>query len=93
MKGDVDSMSSSIEDDPGSQAYHIMFTREQHRRLRLVCTTLGVPMAPYIRDLISRDVDRRFVKLGLDRVPIPRRTERKPGRIGRPPAGKPRAAS
>jgi hypothetical protein len=72
-------MSSTLEGESGFQAYHILLTREQHRRLRLVCTTLAVPMSEFLRRLISRDVDRRFFKLGLDRVPIPQRAERKPG--------------
>jgi hypothetical protein len=74
-------MDSSLDDDPGLQGYHILLTREQHRRLRLVCTTLGVPMSEFIRRRLARDVDKQFFKLGLDSVPIPRRTGRKPGRI------------
>lgn len=74
-------MDSSLEDKTGFQAYHILLTREQHRRLRLVCTTLAVPMSDFIRRLIARDVDRRFFKMGLDRVPVPQRTGRRPGRI------------
>lgn len=76
-------MNRPLDDESGFQAYHILFTREQHRRLRLVCTTLKVPMSEFLRRLISRDVDRRFVKLGLDRVPIPRLSDRKPGRARR----------
>jgi hypothetical protein len=74
-------MNQSLEDESGFQAYHILLTREQHRRLRLVCTTLAVPMSEFIRRLISRDVDRRFFRMGLDRVPIPQRTKSRPGRI------------
>ena len=83
---------STLEGESGFQAYHILFTREQHRRLSLVCTTLKVPMSEFIRGLVSRDVDRRFFKLGLDRVPIPQRTGRKPGKTRRV-ASKARAAS
>jgi hypothetical protein len=74
-------MRASLEDASGSQAYNLLLTREQHRRLRLVCTTIGVPMSVFIRRLVSRDVDRRFVRLGLDRVPIV------PGSAGKAPGG------
>jgi hypothetical protein len=83
-------MFSSLDDGSGLQPYHILLTREQHRRLRLVCTTLRVPMSEFIRCLVRRGVDRRFVKLGLDRVPIV------PGPGGKKPDGKrarPRKAS
>jgi hypothetical protein len=70
-------MNQPLDDDSGFKGYHLMLPREQHRRLRLVCTTLAVPMSEFIRDAIAREVERHFTKLGLDSVPIPRRPYRK----------------
>jgi hypothetical protein len=76
---------------PGHRNFHMQLPREQHRRLELVATVLSVSMGQVVRDVVVDHIDRQFVALGLDRVPIPGRADPKhPAPRRRPP---PRKAS
>jgi hypothetical protein len=74
-------MDDSVPRGPDCQPCHVLLTKEQHRRLRLVTTALGTTMTGYLRPLITREIDKQFSRLGLDRIqPANGRSEQ--GRAG-----------
>jgi hypothetical protein len=75
------STDDSVPRGPDCQPCHVLLTKEQHRRLRLVASALGTTMTGYLRPVVAREVNKQFHELGLDRIG-PSNGSSKRGRAG-----------
>jgi hypothetical protein len=58
-------------DVPNWQDCHVVLPRAQHRRLRRICFELDTSMSALLRPLVTAEIERQWVELGLEGVRPP----------------------